>query len=97
MSNINSNINRSTHGSQDMQNTSHTQTTHVPLAIIKSKKESKEISSNSMNPSGVHKAILSARQTENLTNNIDSLNLYGQGNAGSRTQILNFKESKNAS
>lgn len=38
-----------------------------------------------MNPSGVHKAILSARQTENLTNNIDSLNLYGQGNAGSRT------------
>jgi len=89
-------MNRSAHGSQDMQSAGHTQN-HVPLAIIKSKKESKEISSNSMNPSGVHKAILSARQTENLTSNIDSLNLYGQGNAGSRTQILNFKESKNAS
>jgi hypothetical protein len=70
---------------------------HAPLVMMPTKSGSQSLQHNSMNPSGAHKAILSARQTENLAGHIESLNLYGQGSAGSRTQILNFKETKNAS
>ncbi len=43
--------------------------------------------------SSTHKTILSARQAENLSSQIDQLNVHGH-HAGSRTQILNLKETK---